>query len=137
MCTTVAYIDKKKTLENTTFKRLTVKRWYFHRESNPDQRFRKPTFYPLNYGSPILQSIQTTSAARIFQPPVGSTSPRQNSMRPAKVMQKKEPTKYLYPSTIFFISKTITHTLFSTTENQTVNSSKVLSPPSINCITVY
>ena len=25
--------------------------WYFHRESNPDQRFRKPTFYPLNYGS--------------------------------------------------------------------------------------
>gem|GEM_PF-2469638 len=25
---------------------------YFHRESNPDQRFRKPTFYPLNYGSP-------------------------------------------------------------------------------------
>ena len=27
--------------------------WYFHRESNPDQRFRKPTFYPLNYGSPF------------------------------------------------------------------------------------
>lgn len=26
---------------------------YFHRESNPDQRFRKPPFYPLNYGSSL------------------------------------------------------------------------------------
>ena len=25
--------------------------WYSHRESNPDQRFRKPPFYPFNYGS--------------------------------------------------------------------------------------
>ena len=24
---------------------------YSHRESNPDQRFRKPPFYPLNYRS--------------------------------------------------------------------------------------
>ena len=26
---------------------------YSHRESNPDQRFRKPPFYPFNYGSGI------------------------------------------------------------------------------------
>ena len=25
--------------------------WYSRRESNPDQRFRKPLFYPLNYRS--------------------------------------------------------------------------------------
>ena len=24
---------------------------YSHRESNPDQRFRKPPFYPFNYGT--------------------------------------------------------------------------------------
>ena len=28
--------------------------WYSDRESNPDQRFRKPTFYPLNYQSAFL-----------------------------------------------------------------------------------
>ena len=27
---------------------------YSDRESNPDQRFRKPTFYPLNYQSEFL-----------------------------------------------------------------------------------
>ena len=27
---------------------------YSHRESNPDQRFRKPPFYPLNYRSHLL-----------------------------------------------------------------------------------
>ena len=28
---------------------------YSDRESNPDQRFRKPTFYPLNYQSEFFK----------------------------------------------------------------------------------
>src|SRR5689334_20427797 len=31
------------------------KKWCSHRESNPDQRFRKPSFYPLNYESIPLE----------------------------------------------------------------------------------
>ena len=34
----------------------SCRRWalYSDRESNPDQRFRKPPFYPLNYQSPCF-----------------------------------------------------------------------------------
>ena len=35
---------------------------YSHRESNPDQRFRKPTFYPLNYGSNEPAGHETDTA---------------------------------------------------------------------------
>ena len=33
---------------------MLLNKWYSHRESNPDQRFRKPPFYPLNYRSGLI-----------------------------------------------------------------------------------
>ena len=33
--------------------------WYFHRESNPDLKFRKLPVYPLTYGSIVLISISS------------------------------------------------------------------------------
>jgi hypothetical protein len=30
---------------------LHLSLWRLHRESNPDLKFRKPPFYPLNYGA--------------------------------------------------------------------------------------
>ena len=30
--------------------------WWLRRESNPDLEFRKPLFYPLNYGAEHLRS---------------------------------------------------------------------------------
>ena len=38
---------------------------YSHRESNSDQRFRKPTFYPFNYGSNVWKLSELESVAKI------------------------------------------------------------------------
>ena len=42
-----------------------LSKWRPHRESNSDQRFRKPLFYPLNYGDGVRRrpTCQTPSAA--------------------------------------------------------------------------
>ncbi len=42
-----------------------VKKEYSHWESNPDQRFRKPPFYPLNYESNAR--AKTTAFADVVQ----------------------------------------------------------------------
>lgn len=35
---------------------------YLHRESNPDQQFRKLLFYPLNYGDAPRDGMQAAEA---------------------------------------------------------------------------
>ena len=44
---------------------LIVCEKYSHRESNPDQRFRKPTFYPFNYGSESASAAALCGCAKI------------------------------------------------------------------------
>ena len=54
---------KTVTVPSSFVKEMEVRRWkglwvgfkYSDRESNPDQRFRKPTFYPLNYQSEFFK----------------------------------------------------------------------------------
>ena len=45
---------------------MLLNKWYSHRESNPDQRFRKPPFYPFNYvfDIPVAENLDLKKAAK-------------------------------------------------------------------------